>query len=147
MRAMGTPIETRHWMMHRVLAAVVLLSVFSALALVLAMVGIYGVMSQSVSHRTGEIGIRVAFGARARDVLVLVLRQGLVVIGLGIVIGAIAALGVTRLIQGFLWGVTTSDPQTYTVVLVTIAFVALLACLVPAYRALKVDPLTAMRHE
>ena len=126
---------------------VVLLSVFSAIALVLAVIGIYGVMSQSVTQRTGEIGIRVAFGAEARDVLMLVLRQGLIVIAIGVTIGTAAALGVTRLIAGVLWGVTPSDPPTYAAVLVTITLVALFACLVPAYRALRVDPLTAIRRE
>jgi len=126
---------------------VVLLSVFSAIALVLAIIGVYGVMSQSVTHRTGEIGIRVAFGARARDVLALVLRHAAVVIGLGISIGVAAALGLTRLIEEWLWGVTRSDPQTYATVLGTITLVGFLACLVPALRALKVDPLTAIRRE
>jgi putative ABC transport system permease protein len=121
--------------------------VFSAIALVLAVVGIYGVMSQAVTQRTGEIGIRVAFGAGGRDVLSLILRQGVVVIASGLVIGIIAALGASRLIEGALWGVTPSDPPTYGIVMVTIALVALFACLVPAYRALKVDPLTAMRRE
>jgi len=126
---------------------VVLLSVFSGIALVLAVIGIYGVMTHSVAQRTGEIGIRMAFGAESRDVLALVLRQALIVIGTGAVIGVVAALGATRLIVGFLWGVKTSDPQTYAAVLATIGIVALFACLVPVYRALKVDPLTAMRHE
>jgi putative ABC transport system permease protein len=126
---------------------VVLLSIFSAIALVLAIVGVYGVMSQSVTQRTGEIGIRVVCGAAARDVLALVLRHAAVVIGIGVAIGVAAAFGLTRLIEGWLWGVTRTDPQTYGVVLVTITLVAFLACLVPAYRALKVDPLTAMRRE
>jgi len=124
-----------------------LLGVFSAIALILAVVGIYGVMSQSVTQRTGEIGIRVAFGAGGRDVLSLILRQGLVVIATGLVIGMVAALGATRLIESALWGVTPSDPPTYGVVLAAITLVALFACLVPAYRAMKVDPLTAIRRE
>jgi len=126
---------------------VVLLSVFSAIALILAVVGIYGVMSQSVTQRTGEIGIRMAFGAQARDVLALILRQGVKVIGVGVVIGALAALGLTRLIQSLLWGVTPSDPTTYATVVATIVVIAIVACVVPAYRALKVDPLTAIRRE
>jgi putative ABC transport system permease protein len=124
-----------------------LLGVFSTIALVLAVIGIYGVMSQSVTQRTGEIGIRMAFGAEARDVLMLVLRHGFTVIGVGVIIGVAAALGLTRLIAGFLWGVTPSDPQTYAAVLATITFVAVFACVWPAYRALRVDPLTAIRRE
>jgi putative ABC transport system permease protein len=126
---------------------VVLLAVFSGIALVLAVIGIYGVMTHSVAQRTGEIGIRVAFGAQARDVLALVLRHAFVVIGTGVALGVAAALGATRLIASFLWGVTASDPQTYAVVLATSMLVALFACLVPAYRAVKVDPLTAIRGE
>ena len=124
-----------------------LLGVFSAIALILAVVGIYGVMSQSVTQRTGEIGIRIAFGAGGRDVLSLILRQGLAVIASGLIIGIVAALGATRLIEGALWGVTPSDPPTYGVVIAAITLVALFACLVPAYRAMKVDPLTAIRRE
>jgi predicted permease len=126
---------------------VVLLAVFSGIALVLAVIGIYGVMTHSVAQRTGEIGIRVAFGAQARDVLALVLRHAFAVIGTGVVIGVAVSLGATRLIASFLWGVKPSDPQTYAAVLLTITVVALFACLVPAYRAVKVDPLTAIRRE
>jgi putative ABC transport system permease protein len=126
---------------------VTLLTVFSGIALLLAMVGVYGVMTHSVTQRTGEIGIRVAFGAQARNVLALVLRQGVTLIVIGIAIGAAAALGLTRLLQGLLWGVKPTDPATYATVMTAIAAVSLMACLVPAYRALKVDPLTAMRQD
>jgi putative ABC transport system permease protein len=126
---------------------VILLGVFSGIALLLAVVGIYGVMSHSVTQRTNEIGIRVAFGATARNVLASVLGRGLIVIGTGIVIGLVASLSLTRIIDSALWGVRSTDPATYTVVLLTLLAVACLACYVPARRALKVDPLVAMRQE
>jgi putative ABC transport system permease protein len=129
---------------------VILLGAFSAIALLLAVVGIYGVMSHSVTQRTPEIGIRVAFGATARDVLGSVLGRGLAVIGAGMAIGLAVSLGLTRttqIISSTLWGVTATDPATYAIVLVTLFAVACLACYVPARRALKVDPLVAMRHD
>jgi putative ABC transport system permease protein len=126
---------------------VVLLAVFSGIAMLLAVIGIYGVMSQSVTQRTPEIGIRVAFGATARNVLGSVLGRGLAVIGIGMVIGFAASLGLTRVIASSLFGVTPTDPATYLVVLVTLFVVACLACYVPARRALQVDPLTAMRRD
>jgi putative ABC transport system permease protein len=126
---------------------VILLGVFSGIALLLAVVGIYGVMSHSVTQRTSEIGIRVAFGASARNVLTSVLGRGLLVIGIGAAIGVVASLSLTRIIASSLWGVTPTDPATYTAVLVTLLVVACLACYVPARRALKVDPLVAMRRD
>jgi putative ABC transport system permease protein len=126
---------------------VMLLGVFSGIALLLAVIGIYGVMSQSVSQRTSEIGIRVAFGATAQHVLGSILGRGLAVIGIGMVLGVVASLGLTRVIASALFGVTATDPATYAVVLLTHAEVACLACLVPARRPLRVDPLTAMRQD
>ena len=126
---------------------VILLGVFSGIALLLAVVGIYGVMSHSVTQRTNEIGIRVAFGASARNVLANVLGRGLLVIGIGTAIGVVASLSLTRILENSLWGVTATDPTTYTVVLVTLLVVACLACYVPARRALNVDPLVAMRRD
>jgi putative ABC transport system permease protein len=126
---------------------VILLAVFSGIALLLAVVGVYGVMSHSVMQRTNEIGIRVAFGATARNVLSDVLGRGLIVIGTGMVLGLVASLSLTRIIDSSLWGVTSTDPVTYTVVLLALFAVACLACYVPARRALKVDPLVAMRQE
>jgi predicted permease len=126
---------------------VILLGVFAGIALLLAVVGIYGVMNHSVTQRTNEIGIRVAFGATARDVLRSVLGRGLIVIGIGMAIGLAASLSLTRIIESTLWGVTSTDPATYAVVLLTLLVVACLACYVPARRALKVDPLAAMREE
>ena len=126
---------------------VILLGVFSGIALLLAVVGVYGVMSHSVMQRTNEIGIRVAFGATARNVLTSVLGRGLIVVGAGMVVGLVASLSLTRIIESSLWGVTSTDPTTYTLVLLTLFVVACLACYVPARRALKVDPLVAMRQE
>jgi putative ABC transport system permease protein len=126
---------------------VILLSVFSVIALLLAIIGIYGVMSHSVTQRTSEIGIRVAFGATARDILGGVLVRGLAVIGIGMAIGVAASLVLTRIISSALFGVTASDPTTYAVVLLALFVVACLACFVPARRALRVDPLTAMRQD
>ena len=126
---------------------VILLTVFSGIALLLAVVGIYGVMSHSVTQRTNEIGIRVAFGATARDVLGSVLGRGLIVIAIGMSVGLVASLSLTRIIAGVLFGVTATDLTTYAVVLLMLFLVACLACLVPARRALRVDPLEAMRQE
>jgi putative ABC transport system permease protein len=126
---------------------VILLTAFSGIALLLAVVGIYGVMSHSVTQRTNEIGIRVAFGATARDVFGSVLGRGLIVIAIGMAIGLVASLSMTRIIAGVLFGVTATDPTTYAVVLLMLFLVACLACLVPARRALRVDPLEAMRQE
>ena len=126
---------------------VILLTVFSGIALLLAVVGIYGVMSHSVTQRTNEIGIRVAFGATARDVLGSVLGRGLIVIAIGMAVGLVASLSLTRIIAGVLFGVTATDPTTYAIVLLMLFLVACLACLVPARRALRVDPLEAMRQE
>jgi predicted permease len=126
---------------------VILLGVFSAIALVIAVVGVYGVMSHSVVQRTSEIGIRVAFGATSRNLLAIVLRQGLLVIGLGMAVGLAASLGATQIISSCLYGVTATDPVTFAIVLLVLFVVACLACYVPARRALKVDPLVAMLHD
>jgi putative ABC transport system permease protein len=126
---------------------VILLGGFSVIALVLAVIGIYGVMSHSVMQRRSEIGIRVAFGATARNILGSVLGRGLVVIGIGMAVGLAASLGLTRIISSSLFGVTASDPTTYGVVLLALFVVAFFACYVPARRALKVDPLVAMRQD
>src|SRR6266404_2617248 len=124
-----------------------LLGIFAGVAVLLAAVGIYGVMSYSVSERTHEIGIRMALGACQTDVLGLVARLGLKLTAIGLAIGVALALGVTRLISTFLYGVKPSDPLTYVAVALALGAIALLACYIPARRAVKVDPLVALRYE
>jgi ABC-type antimicrobial peptide transport system permease subunit len=125
----------------------VLFGLFAGLALALASVGLYGVVAYSVGQRTQEFGIRMAIGALPRDVLNLVLRQGLKLAVLGVGIGIAAALGVTRLLAGLLFGVEPSDPLTLTGVSLLLTFVALLACWAPAYRATRIAPTVALRWE
>ena len=124
-----------------------LLSIFAGVALVLTLVGLYGVMSYSVAQRTNEIGIRLALGAQTRDVLLMIVKQGSILILLGLTIGLAAAFAATRLIASWLFGVTAKDPFTFAAVAVLLAVVALLACYIPAWRATKVDPLKALRYE
>jgi putative ABC transport system permease protein len=123
-----------------------LLSIFAIVALVLTVVGLYGVMSYSVAQRTNEIGIRLALGAQARDVVLMIVKQGSLLIGLGLAIGLAGAYAVTRLMASLLFGVTAKDPYTFIAVAVLLAGVALLACYLPAWRATKVDPMEALRH-
>jgi putative ABC transport system permease protein len=124
-----------------------LLSIFAGVALVLTIVGLYGVMSYSVAQRTNEIGIRMALGAQSRDVLLMIVKQGSVLILLGLGIGLAGAYALTRLISSLLFGVTAKDPFTFAAVSVLLAMVALLACYIPALRATKVDPMNALRCE
>lgn len=120
---------------------------FGLLALALAAIGIYGVMSQAVARRTHEIGVRMALGAQASDVLKLTMRQGTVLTLLGVAIGLSAALALTQLMKRLLFGVSATDTATYVIVAVLLAVVALLACYLPAWRATKIDPIRALRYE
>jgi predicted permease len=125
----------------------VLLSVFGGGALLLAAIGIYGVMGYAVAQRTHEIGIRIALGAEQRDILRLIVGQGLVLIVVGAGIGLALALAATQVLKSLLFGVSATDPLTFAAVLVVLVGVALLACYLPARRAMKVDPLVALRYE
>jgi ABC-type antimicrobial peptide transport system permease subunit len=124
-----------------------LLSVFAGLALVLAAIGIYGVMSNAVTQRTQEIGIRLALGARAIDVLKLIIRDGLVLVSIGVALGLAGAYALTRLMTTLLFGVTPTDGLTIVVVSAVLTGIALLACFIPARRATRVDPLVALHYE
>jgi putative ABC transport system permease protein len=124
-----------------------LVELFAALAFILTAIGIYGVISYDVTQRTGEIGIRMALGAQARDILKLILLQGAVLTLGGLVLGIIGAFALTRLLTGLLFEVKPNDAATYVIVSILLAVVAMAACLIPSRRATKVDPLVALRYE
>src|SRR5262249_7421259 len=124
-----------------------LLDVFAGVSLLLAVIGVYGVMSYSVTQQTREIGIRMALGAAPRTILKLVIGRGFFLITLGVVIGVVASFGLTRFIQNMLFGVTPTDPLTFVSIVLLLVLVGLLACLIPAQRAMRVDPIVVLRYE
>lgn len=124
-----------------------LLGVFACVALLMAAAGLYGVMAYGVAQRTHEIGLRMALGAQRRDVLRMVLRNGLALILAGVLIGLAASAGLTQFMRALLFEVQTFDAVTYALVAVLMVFTGLLACFVPARRAASVDPMVALRYE
>src|SRR5215213_7107990 len=124
-----------------------LLTVFAGVSLLLAVIGVYGVMSYTVAQHTREIGIRMALGAQPGTIVRLIVGRGLVLVSVGAVIGVLASFGLTRFIENMLFGVTPTDPLTFVMIVSLLGLVALLACLIPAQRAMRVDPIVVLRHQ
>jgi putative ABC transport system permease protein len=127
--------------------SMLLLAIFAGVALLLAAVGIYGVMSYSVAQQTREIGIRMALGAQRSDVLKMTVIQGLRLVGFGLAIGLVAAFILTRVMASLLFGVSATDPLTFIVISLVLLAVAMLASYIPSVRAMKVDPMVALRYQ
>jgi putative ABC transport system permease protein len=127
--------------------SVVLVGLFSLLALVLAAIGIYGVLAYSVVQRTREIGIRLALGAQRNNIFKLIVGRGMALVGIGLVVGAMLAIALAQLFNAFLYGVGATDPVTMVGVIVVLGLTAFLACWLPARRAIRIDPITALREE
>jgi hypothetical protein len=127
--------------------ALILIGAFAAIALLLSMVGIYGVTAYSVAQRTHEIGIRMALGAQGSEVMGLLLRQGMALIVAGVLLGIAASLGLTRFLASMLFDVRPTDPTTFALVVTLLIIVAALACWIPARRTMRVDPMVALRYE
>jgi putative ABC transport system permease protein len=142
--AMDTRVADTIWQLR---LSGTLILIFAGLALVLSAIGIYGVMSYAVSQRDRELGIRIAMGATRRDVLRLIIIQGLKLIALGVGFGLLAAFAVSRIMRGLLYSVSSTDLLTFLLVPVFLTGVAIVACLIPAHRATRVDPLVALRNE
>jgi ABC-type antimicrobial peptide transport system permease subunit len=127
--------------------SMLLLAIFAGVALVLAAVGIYGVMSYSVAQQTREIGIRMALGAQRSDVLRMTIKQGLKLVGLGLVIGLAAAFVLTRVMATLLFGISATDPLTFITISFVLLVVAMVASYIPSVRAMRVDPMVALRYQ
>jgi ABC-type antimicrobial peptide transport system permease subunit len=123
------------------------LSLFAGIALLLAAVGLYGVLAYLVTQRTREIGVRLALGAQRQNVLSLIISQGMKLALAGVAIGVAAALALTRVLRSLLYGITTTDPATFAVVFALLIAVAFLACWLPAWRAARIEPMEALRCE
>jgi ABC-type antimicrobial peptide transport system permease subunit len=124
-----------------------LIAVFAIVALLLASIGIYGVMAYTFSRRTNEIGIRIAMGAQRMDILKIAFAEGALLVAFGVLVGLLGSFALTRFLQSMLFDVKATDPVTYAALAALLAAVALFACFIPARRATRVDPLIALRHE